>query len=326
MSGKKSCQDIIKKLAENYEELEHSLVNQLLLEVPNHHPTGGSYRESVWSSLFEMIIPKKYCIEQGVFIIDSYGNISNEVDLIIFDEMYTPYIFNYGKIKFIPIEAVAAVVQCKSKSVDGREVLEWKKSIDKLLTSIDAVARMATTITDNDYTIKNIEENKNTNFIRVTQTATRPISIFCAVTEMKEIPKSIKRKFDLVLAVDRKNKRLQKYMEREEDSLSKWNTSLNHALEDDNIYEPTSIENEKLKREPLRKMIPEDQREHLLGELKVQGTKKDREHILLSLIFQLNQLLMVINNPMLFPHRAYAKLFNTVLSQSSQQGGPENAK
>lgn len=326
MSGKKSCQDIIKKLAENYGELEHSLVNQLLLEVPNHHPTGGSYRESVWSSLFEMIIPKKYCIEQGVFIIDSYGNISNEVDLIIFDEMYTPYIFNYGKIKFIPIEAVAAVVQCKSKSVVGTEVLKWKRSIDKLLTSIDAVARMATNITDNDYTMKNIEENKKINPNRVTQTATRPISIFCAVTEMNEIPKSIKRNFDLILAVDRENRRLQKYMEREGDSLSKWNTSLNHALEDDSLYRTSILTTEKWKRKKIIKMIPEDQREHLLGELKVQETNKDREHILLSLIFQLNQLLMVLNNPMLFPHRAYAKLFNTVLSQSPQQGGPENAK
>lgn len=62
-----------------------------------------------------MVIPKKYCIEQGVFIIDSYGKISNEVDLAVFDEMYTPYIFNYEEIKFIPIEAVAAVIQCKSQ-------------------------------------------------------------------------------------------------------------------------------------------------------------------------------------------------------------------
>ena len=31
---------------------------------------------------------------------------------------------------------------------------------------------------------------------------------------------------------------------------------------------------------------------------------------LLTFNFQLNQLLMLINNPILFPHRAYVKMFN----------------
>ena len=111
----KTMDTTIKKIAKNYNQLEQSLVNQLRLELSKHNLTIGTYRERVWQSLFEMIIPKKYCIDQSVFIIDSYGNISREVDLAVYDEVYTPYIFNYGEIKFIPIEAVAVVVQCKSK-------------------------------------------------------------------------------------------------------------------------------------------------------------------------------------------------------------------
>lgn len=79
---------LIKMIACNYEKVEESIANQILLEVSNHPTTVGSYRENVWKSLFEMIVPKKYCIEQGVFIIDSYGHKSDEVDLVIFDEMY----------------------------------------------------------------------------------------------------------------------------------------------------------------------------------------------------------------------------------------------
>ena len=45
--------------------------------------------------MFKRIIPKKFVIEQSVFLIDSKGNVSNGVDLAIFDEMYTPYIFRY---------------------------------------------------------------------------------------------------------------------------------------------------------------------------------------------------------------------------------------
>ena len=83
MSEAVTYEKLIKMLGENYRKIEQSIVNQIRLKVDNHYPTAGSYRENVWKSLFEMIVPKKYCIEQGVFIIDSYGNKSREVDLVI---------------------------------------------------------------------------------------------------------------------------------------------------------------------------------------------------------------------------------------------------
>ena len=139
-------EETIIKIVENYENLEKSIVNQLKLSVPAHNSTTGTYREEVWRSLFEQIIPKKFVIEQGVFIIDSYGSISKEVDLVIYDESYTPYIFNYGAIKFIPIEAVTAVIQCKSTNVSAkgtskkiRIVEEWVNYIDDLKTSTENI-------------------------------------------------------------------------------------------------------------------------------------------------------------------------------------------
>ena len=54
----------IEKLAENYNQLEQSLVNQLRLQVPNHQLTVGTYRERVWKSLFEMIIPKSIVLSR----------------------------------------------------------------------------------------------------------------------------------------------------------------------------------------------------------------------------------------------------------------------
>ena len=72
-----------------------------------------------------------------------------------------------------------------------------------------------------------------------------------------------------------------------------------------------------------------EMRKEFLEELKVDSCNEEgqsEENVLMSLIFQLNQLLMVINNPMFFPHHAYAECFNEFLTQSPQQGGPENAK
>lgn len=42
---------------------------------------------------------------------------------------------------------------------------------------------------------------------------------------------------------------------------------------------------------------------------------------LLSFNFMLNQLLMLINNPMFFPHRAYVKLFNKKVRECDEEGG-----
>lgn len=304
---------LIKMLGDNYRKVESSIVNQILLNVDNHYPTVGSYREHVWMSLFEMIVPKKYCIEQSVFIIDSYGNKSREVDLVIFDELYTPYIFNYGEIKFIPIEAVAAVVQCKSHKVTYNNVLEWKNSIRKLFTSLDSVARMATYIADN--------EGPRVGY--ATQTATRPIMILCAIEPIKTISK-LEKDFDIILSVDETNKKLCKYVRDGDNSMEEWNNSLNHALKFTKS-EKKKFNQEVLeqieKRDKIKKFKSKNQRECFLKELKVMQTNdqgKEEENVLLSLIFQLNQLLMVLNNPMLFPHHAYAERFTTILKGTKE--------
>ena len=303
-------EDVIKTIADNYEEIEHSIANQLLLNVPNHYSTEGSYRETVWKSLFKMVIPRKYCIEQSVFIIDAFGHKSKEVDLAIFDELYTPYIFNYGEIKFIPIEAVAAVVQCKSGSLSKRNIAEWAGEIDKLITSLDSVVRMVGGMTDNS----DIPDSK-----KVTQTATRPIKILCTLAG-EETMHNYEEIFDIILAVDPERKKLFKSIPNEMESLENWNDLLNHAIE--KIKEPQDKQYRK-----NRKLHLKTERQHLLSDLKVpQMAEKGEENVILSLIFQLNQLLMVINNPMLFPHRAYAKRFSDILMESRQSKGEVDEK
>ncbi|POP30604.1 hypothetical protein C3B58_20425, partial [Lactonifactor longoviformis] len=112
-------------------------------------------------------------------------------------------------------------------------------------------------------------------------------------------------------------KKLYKSIPREAQSLEEWNDSLNHAI--------GGIEDlrDKEYRES-RKMDLKTARGSLLQELRVSQTaERDEaeENVILSLIFQLNQLLMVINNPMLFPHHAYAKRFSDILKRSEQNKG-----
>jgi len=266
---------IISSIKSNYDELEHSIVSQLLLETPNHQLTTGTYRETIWMSLFKQIIPHKFSIKQGVFIMDSNGNTSAEVDLVIFDEQYTPYIFNYGEICFIPIEAVAVVIQCKSFTLDDKNLTDWVKTIDELKTSNNSIARLATSIAINESV--------------PTQKSTRPIKILCYLAEQKQDQNAKNRGFDIELCAIK----------------SKLNIKFNDTV--DNLYkafinlnfhqEKNDCEKELKGIDALKKIS-----------LQKQFTVKDNN--LLSFIFQLNQLLMLINNPLLFPHQSYVDLFN----------------
>lgn len=326
----------IKKLAKNYEQLEDSLVSQLQLETPNHSYTIGAYRERVWQSLFEMIIPKKYQIEQSVFIIDSYGNISKEVDLAVFDETYTPYIFNFGEIKFIPIEAVAVVVQCKSKIANEsdkgtvpqpqdevgkhRETMsenlkKWVESIADLKISLDSVTRTITDLVDNS--AGELLGAKN-----LTQTSTRPIRILCATQIAEPMRAQLAEKFDILLYIeeeteqDGKATRLTKVIAEEERDFVEWNDELNHWGYDRYEKEGKSYR-EGRRNESLKSKASLKSRK--LSQLRVTDKQGD-ENTILSLTFQLNQLLMIINNPPLFPHRAYANMFTRMLDGEIAKG------
>lgn len=293
----KPKETMIANVIDNYRQVEKSIVNQLYMKHDLHGTTVGSERELIWSQLFEMIIPKKFVIVPSVFIIDSEGRVSKEVDFAIMDETYTPYIFQYGKIKFVPVEAVAAVIECKSQKLDAETLDGWAKAIKSLRTSIESIARFATMISTGD---------------SPTQRSTRPIRILCALKE--NCNEKIKDHFDFILIATREtekkatvgvdNNQSSKNTQTEridiqcsvEEMLFSWFKSLNFNNNED------AKELEWLKGSATL-------HESSLANYEVFDENGDNVS-LLTFNFQLNQLLMLINNPMLFPHQAYAKLFN----------------
>lgn len=287
MGKRVTSADIIKNIADNYVQLEKSIVSQLRLSCDNHYVTIGSFREEIWQSLFEKIVPRKFSIERSVFIIDSHKNVSKEVDLAIFDEQYTPYIFNHGSIKYIPIEAVAVVVQCKSDKLDSKNIDKWVKSIKKLKTSQQSIVRMYSDVVCGTDKIKG----------KLTQTSTRPIRILCHINETTT--KSWIDDFDIVISVE--DNHLKTVIA--EECLSDWYEKLNHADSKygENIKKADSISN------------------ITLDKYKIKSSDECKEVSLMSLVFQLNQLLMLINNPILFPHLAYVEMINGVLNPKTSK-------
>jgi hypothetical protein len=278
MSKNSTKEKVIDNIIDNYISIEESIVSQLYMKNDLHGTTVGTQRENVWKQLFEMIIPKKFVIEESIFIIDSnydlekstksQEGISKEVDLAIIDENYTPYIFRYGKLKFVPIEAIAAVVECKSTSSTKEDLKSWIERIEKLNTSDIGIARMSAKIMSG-----------KTN---PAQKATKPIKIFCGLSD------TTAKGFDFKIIARKDEKNLEIEMTDKDRNLYEWHKHLNSAQSD--------------------KLDGDDFLEYTLQKYVVE--KDENEISLLTFNFQLNQLLMIINNPMLFPHLAYVNMFN----------------
>lgn len=126
-------EDVVKMLKSNFTELERHTRHLLNMKV-FHHSTDGSNREDIYADVLREFISDKYEIAQNVFIIDSNGKISKEVDIAIYEKTYIPYIFKKGNLKVLPIEGVFAVVQAKSdiKYTDKTDLEKWTDSITQL--------------------------------------------------------------------------------------------------------------------------------------------------------------------------------------------------
>lgn len=72
----------------------------------------GDTSETIWLKLFQEYLPKRYQAEKA-FVVDSNGNFSQQMDIVIFDRQYSPFIFKYEEKVIIPAESVYAVFEAK---------------------------------------------------------------------------------------------------------------------------------------------------------------------------------------------------------------------
>ncbi len=82
---------------------------RLVLE---HPTTLGDSCELKWIDWLKKYLPKRYCADKAQ-VIDSNGNLSQQIDIVIYDRQYTPFVFNDSGAVYIPAESVYAVFEVK---------------------------------------------------------------------------------------------------------------------------------------------------------------------------------------------------------------------
>jgi hypothetical protein len=81
-------------------------------EFIKHAPSKGDSFEDIWIVWLRKYLPSRYCVDKAI-VIDSKGQTSDQIDLVIYDQTYTPFVFNQNSIIYIPAEGVYAVFEVK---------------------------------------------------------------------------------------------------------------------------------------------------------------------------------------------------------------------
>jgi hypothetical protein len=77
-----------------------------------HPGTKGDASENVWLELLGEYLPKRYQAAKA-HVVDSNGTFSDQIDVLVFDRQYSPFIFTFEEQTVIPAESVYAVFEAK---------------------------------------------------------------------------------------------------------------------------------------------------------------------------------------------------------------------
>ena len=111
-------------------------------EFIEHPGSKGDSLENPWIEWLRTYLPNRYCVDKAI-VIDSKGQLSHQIDLVIYDQTYTPFVFKQNGIFYIPAEGVYAVFEVKPDLDKGNIIYAGDK-----IESVRKLFRTTTKIID----------------------------------------------------------------------------------------------------------------------------------------------------------------------------------
>ena len=101
---------LTKLLGSLHADIEHRL--STVRQSFAHPGTKGDGSENIWLDLLNSYLPERYQADKA-HVVDSKGVFSDQLDVVIFDRQYSPFVFRYEDQTIIPAESVYAVFEAK---------------------------------------------------------------------------------------------------------------------------------------------------------------------------------------------------------------------
>ena len=109
-----------------FEGLQNQMVSQLNTnrEFITHPGSKGDALENAWIEWLKKYLPNRYSVDKAI-IIDHEGNTSHQIDIVIYDNWFTPFIFSQNGFHYIPAEGVYAVFEVKPDIKGGVDIIQY---------------------------------------------------------------------------------------------------------------------------------------------------------------------------------------------------------
>lgn len=112
------------RLLENlHRDIERRL--EAVRESIAHPGTKGDASEGVWLELLEKYLPARYQAIKA-FVVDSRGQFSDQIDIVVRDRQYSPFIFHFEGQTVVPAESIYAVFE--AKQTVNADLIEYAES------------------------------------------------------------------------------------------------------------------------------------------------------------------------------------------------------
>lgn len=114
-------------LRDMFNGLQQQMISQLNTnrKFITHPGSKGDALENAWIEWLKTYLPSKYSVDKAI-VIDSEGNTSHQIDIVIYDNLYTPFMFSQNGFHYIPAEGVYAVFEVKP------DIAEYSDSISNI--------------------------------------------------------------------------------------------------------------------------------------------------------------------------------------------------
>src|SRR5690606_28164042 len=112
-------------------------------EFITHPGSKGDSLENAWIEWLRKYLPNRYSVDKAI-VIDHEGNTSHQIDIVIYDNWFTPFIFSQNGFHYIPAEGVYAVFEVKPDIADKSD---GKSNIAYAGEKIESVRKLKRTST-----------------------------------------------------------------------------------------------------------------------------------------------------------------------------------
>lgn len=135
----------------NMSELFNGLQNQMVAQLNTNrdfilHPgSKGDSLENVWIEWLRKYLPNRYSVDKAI-VVDSTGTLSHQLDLVIYDQQYSPFVFTQNGIHYIPAEGVYAVFEVKPQWQGDVNGLNFFQYAGEKIESVRRLKRTSTGI------------------------------------------------------------------------------------------------------------------------------------------------------------------------------------